>query len=356
MAITPVVMPKMSMTMTEGEVVEILVTVGQQVKAGDVIAVVGTDKTNMEVESDHEGEVIEIVTKPGDVIDVGEPIFILETAGEDLLAGLFGSPEPVAATSFEPAVETQQVAETPAAPGASASQKILAMPSARKRAQELGIDLSQVTAASPTGVIKISDLSSDAPRVDRAQAQIARVVTNAAAIPQYSITKKIFLSKPLPESQGARAQLLAQAWLITLAQNPRLNTRFEQGEVSDVRVAFLLRSPLGFVAPVADVQQINTGLDHLINSAFQNQIPVANLTGSTTAITDLSEYGIESANTLLLSGQTSALNIGTVYQSGTGYVASISIAADHRVSDAGDAALATLDFESSLQELLDGNR
>jgi pyruvate dehydrogenase E2 component (dihydrolipoamide acetyltransferase) len=354
MARTPVVMPKMSMTMTEGEVVEILVSVGQKVNAGDVIAVVGTDKTNMEVESDHEGEVIEIVTKPGDVIDVGEPIFILETAGEDLLAGLFGAAEPSAPAEVE--VVEEPAAVVHATPVVSASQKILAMPSARKRAEELGIDLTQVSAASPTGVIKVTDLSGDSARVERAQATIAKVVTNAATIPQFSITKKIMLSKALPESQGARAQLLAQAWLITLAQNPRLNTSFDGGVITNVRTAFLLRSPLGFVAPVAEVQQINTGLDHLINSASQNQIPVANLGGSTTAITDLSEYGIDSANTLLLAGQTSALNIGTVFASGTGFVVSITIAADHRVCDPGDAALATLDFEKSLQELLDGNR
>ena len=49
MAQTPVVMPKMSMTMTEGEVVEILVKVGDRVEKGQVVAVVGTDKTDMEV-------------------------------------------------------------------------------------------------------------------------------------------------------------------------------------------------------------------------------------------------------------------------------------------------------------------
>jgi pyruvate dehydrogenase E2 component (dihydrolipoamide acetyltransferase) len=89
MAQTTVVMPKMSMTMTEGEVVEILVKVGDRVEKGQVVAVVGTDKTDMEVESDHEGEVTEVSVGPGDVIDVGAPLFVLETVGEDLLAGMF---------------------------------------------------------------------------------------------------------------------------------------------------------------------------------------------------------------------------------------------------------------------------
>ncbi len=106
MANTPVVMPKMSMTMTEGEVVEILVSVGDEVTAGQVIAVVGTDKTDMEVESDHAGKVLEVPAKHGDVLEVGSPLIVLETKSEDLLAGLFGSDKPEG--------ETEQ-AETPAA-------------------------------------------------------------------------------------------------------------------------------------------------------------------------------------------------------------------------------------------------
>ncbi|MDG2479236.1 MAG: hypothetical protein P8M24_05045, partial [Aquiluna sp.] len=90
MASTQLVMPKMSMTMTEGEVVEILVAIGDQVTAGQVVAVVGTDKTDMEVESDHTGTVTELPAKPGDVLEVGAALIVLETEGEDLLAGLFG--------------------------------------------------------------------------------------------------------------------------------------------------------------------------------------------------------------------------------------------------------------------------
>jgi len=81
---TPVVMPKMSMTMTEGEVVEITVSVGQSVSQGDVVAVVGTDKTDMEVECESTGKVIEILAKPGAVIPVGEPRISQRTSNRGL--------------------------------------------------------------------------------------------------------------------------------------------------------------------------------------------------------------------------------------------------------------------------------
>jgi pyruvate dehydrogenase E2 component (dihydrolipoamide acetyltransferase) len=81
MASTAIVMPKMSMTMTEGEVVEILIAVGDEITSGQLVAVVGTDKTDMEVESDHAGKVLEVLAKPGDVLEVGAPMFMLETQG-----------------------------------------------------------------------------------------------------------------------------------------------------------------------------------------------------------------------------------------------------------------------------------
>jgi pyruvate dehydrogenase E2 component (dihydrolipoamide acetyltransferase) len=177
---TPVVMPKMSMTMTEGEVVEITVAVGQKVSAGDVVAVVGTDKTDMEVESDHSGTVLEVVAGPGQVLEVGAPLLVLETEGEDLLAGMFAAPaeaapaEPVAAPIAEPVVAAP-VAEIVEVVPVAASE-ILAMPGARKLAKEQGIDLAKVKPASPAGVIKQSDLGVSPAKADKARALIASVV------------------------------------------------------------------------------------------------------------------------------------------------------------------------------------
>lgn len=171
---TPVVMPKMSMTMTEGEVVEITVSIGQSVSQGDVVAVVGTDKTDMEVECESTGKVIEILAKPGEVIPVGEPLLMLETEGEDLLAGMFTPQEKVS----EEVVAAPQppVAQEPLAQEVSkADEKVLAMPGARKLAFEKGIELSSITPKSPSGIIKQTDLGVSSERVEKARAHIATV-------------------------------------------------------------------------------------------------------------------------------------------------------------------------------------
>ena len=73
-------MPKMSMTMTEGEVSSWMVKVGDEVAEGDVVCEVMTDKVDMEVESTVAGTLVEIVVESG-MVEVGEPIGWVE--GED---------------------------------------------------------------------------------------------------------------------------------------------------------------------------------------------------------------------------------------------------------------------------------
>ena len=374
MASTAIVMPKMSMTMTEGEVVEILIAVGDEITSGQLVAVVGTDKTDMEVESDHAGKVLEVLAKPGDVLEVGAPMFMLETKGEDLLAGLFGSaPEaaepavaeatPVAAAGqapFEEAVSSQ--APTPP----EAPKSILAMPGARKLARDQGIDLATVQAASPSGVIKQSDLSvssdlaqsTDPSRELKARALIAKVVATALEIPQFSLSKKVSVSKPLPKDFVTRAGLLLQAWQKTLAASPKLNTRFVDGSFvsnSEVRAAYLVETSLGFVSPVISLAgDFAASVPSILAAARINKISLENLSGATTSVTDLSEFDVSQANTLLFGSQTSGLNLGKASEQGQAVTIDVTIVLDHRIADPGDGARALGLFEKFLNEVLDG--
>ena len=84
----PLVMPKLSMTMEEGEIVAWLKEEGDAVRAGEPVCEVGTDKTSMEVEATADGTLVRIVAKPEDVVAVGQPIAYLETESEGLLDDL----------------------------------------------------------------------------------------------------------------------------------------------------------------------------------------------------------------------------------------------------------------------------
>jgi pyruvate dehydrogenase E2 component (dihydrolipoamide acetyltransferase) len=376
MASTAIVMPKMSMTMTEGEVVEILIAVGDEITSGQLVAVVGTDKTDMEVESDHAGKVLEVLAKPGDVLEVGAPMFMLETQGEDLLAGLFGSapeavePAPAAtevstvAASSQAPVEESVISEVPAVP--EPAKPILAMPGARRQARDQGIDLANVQAASPSGVIKQSDLavsrgSAQAIEPNRelkARALIAKVVATSLEIPQFSLSKKVSISKPLPKDFETRASALLQAWQKTIAASPKLNTRFVDGGFvsnSEVRAAYLVETSLGFVSPVISLAgDFASTVGSILAAASTNKISLENLSGATTSVTDLSEFDVSQANTLLFGSQTSGLNLGKALEQEQAVTIDVTIVLDHRIADPGDGARALGLFEKFLNEVLNG--
>lgn len=84
---TEILMPALSPTMTEGKLAKWLKQVGDQVKSGDVLAEIETDKATMEVEAVDEGELLKILVPAGtDNVAVNAPIAILGRQGEMLEA------------------------------------------------------------------------------------------------------------------------------------------------------------------------------------------------------------------------------------------------------------------------------
>ena len=110
-------MPKLSMTMEEGELVAWVKQEGDQVRAGEVICEVNSDKVEMEVESPADGTLVRYAAAAGDVVPVGAPIATLATEAEDLLGGLLG-PAGDDNGAAAPAAEAPAAA-APAAPGAA---------------------------------------------------------------------------------------------------------------------------------------------------------------------------------------------------------------------------------------------
>jgi pyruvate/2-oxoglutarate dehydrogenase complex dihydrolipoamide acyltransferase (E2) component len=252
----------------------------------------------------------------------------------------------------------QQIVEvTPAA-----ESEVLAMPGARKLANEQGIDLTKVKPASPAGIIKQSDLGVSPAKIERARAQIATVVETSLQIPQFSISGSIKLKKSLPKKFDERFIVLARAWVRTLAKHPQLNQQYQSGNFvpAQTRIAALVKTELGFVSPVFAVDDIASlaweeKAKQVLALAKEKKIPLENLAGSTTSITDLSEFGIEQANTLLFAPQSSGFNIGGIKDKKGKVKLSFTLVVDHRIADPGDAALVVKTFEKELAEVLGGN-
>jgi pyruvate dehydrogenase E1 component beta subunit len=126
---TQILMPALSPTMTEGKLARWLKGVGDDVRAGDVIAEIETDKATMEVEAVDEGTLARILVEEGtEGVAVNTPIAVLSANGEDVSAE--PSPkaeapaviaEPVAKPAPEPS--TRQRKDTPEAAPAPAPEK-----------------------------------------------------------------------------------------------------------------------------------------------------------------------------------------------------------------------------------------
>src|SRR6185437_14622212 len=95
---TQILMPALSPTMTEGKLARWLKKVGDEVKSGDVIAEIETDKATMEVEAVDEGKLARILIDEGtEGVAVNTPIAVLAANGEDVSAAPAPKPQPASA-------------------------------------------------------------------------------------------------------------------------------------------------------------------------------------------------------------------------------------------------------------------
>ncbi|HEX4761570.1 MAG TPA: pyruvate dehydrogenase complex dihydrolipoamide acetyltransferase [Sphingomicrobium sp.] len=173
-------MPALSPTMEEGTLAKWLVKEGDDVKSGDILAEIETDKATMEFEAVDEGTVAKILVPEGtDGVKVGAPIAILAGEGEDASKAASAAPKADTAASAPPkaapepkadatpksAPPPQAPVETPAAPPQPAAaparaegDRIKASPLARRLAQAQKIDLSTLQGSGPGGRIVRADI------------------------------------------------------------------------------------------------------------------------------------------------------------------------------------------------------
>ncbi len=156
-----VIMPKMGDAMEEGTLLSWLKQDGETVSAGDLIAEIETDKSNVEIEAEESG-VLHIQAQPGQTVPVGQTIAVIGDA-------------PVqSAAQSQPVSSASQPAAAPAAPksvpasaslvsgngkaSANGQERVKASPFARSIARERGVDIAHITGTGPLGRILAADV------------------------------------------------------------------------------------------------------------------------------------------------------------------------------------------------------
>ena len=160
---TNILMPALSPTMTEGTLARWLKKEGDQIKAGDVIAEIETDKATMEVEAVDEGVLGKILVNDGTAgVKVNDPIAVLVEAGETAAAPAKKAPPKQDAGEVAAKVENTptQAAPKPApvANGKAESDRVFASPLARRMAAQAGVKLADVKGTGPNGRIVRADI------------------------------------------------------------------------------------------------------------------------------------------------------------------------------------------------------
>lgn len=177
----PILMPQVGQDLTEGELIELHVKVGDVVKKGDVLAVVESEKASFEVEAYEEGVVLEVLCKVGEMAVVLEPLLILGEAGETLDTA---SPAP----STAPEKSAQAVSQVPQDTGTGGTRS---SPLARRIATMNGLDVTQIKGTGPKGAVVKADVE-------------AAMQTQQATAPAVSApVQQPVLSPPLPTATDA---------------------------------------------------------------------------------------------------------------------------------------------------------
>ncbi|MCK6454629.1 MAG: E3 binding domain-containing protein, partial [Alphaproteobacteria bacterium] len=195
-------MPSLGADMEAGTLVEWLKKPGDAVARGDVIAVVETQKGAIEIESFQPGILESLLATPGQKLAVGAPMAFIRAAGET-------GPAPVAPAA---PVIVPKPAAAPAAvpvppPHGLALPSLRVSPAARRRAEELGVDLARVAGSGPGGAITVADVEAAAVAAPKPAAPVPlagmREVIGAAMarskreIPHYYLGHTIHLEPAL---------------------------------------------------------------------------------------------------------------------------------------------------------------
>ena len=386
-------MPSLGADMEAGTLVEWLVKPGDQVKRGDIVAVVETQKGAIEIEIFETGTIDKFLVEVGTKVPVGTPLAIVRTPSEAPVGTQAGPPLTLV-PSPTPAAESPPAA--PAAPAKSielgATSRARISPAARRLAGSHGIDLATITGSGPAGTIVSADVER---AVAEKTAQKARPVgpdlsamRNAIAtamarskreIPHYYLAHQIDMTaceewlarrnaeRP-PTERLLLGALLIKAVARAAGKFPAFNgfyreNKFEPTGSVHVGTAIAIRGG-GLIAPAihdADrlsLDELMKQMRELVQRVRAGRIRSSEIADPTITVSSLGERGVESLYGIIYPPQVAIIGFGKVTARPwvvdgnvlARPVVNATLAADHRVTDGHVGALFLAEIDKLLQE------
>jgi pyruvate dehydrogenase E2 component (dihydrolipoamide acetyltransferase) len=357
-------MPSLGADMDEGTLLEWRVKPGDRVARGQIVALVDTDKAEIEIECWQAGVVERLIAEVGQTLPVGAPLAVLSEG-----AAAVAAPAPV---SVPPPVVSPLRVPVPAslptpAPGA---RRMRATPLARRLAQERGIDLADLAGSGPGGAIVAEDLRAAQPapaaprdrREGMRRAIAAAMARSKREIPHYYLSTPFDCGPALAwlsarnQARTVAERVLPVALLIAatakaLRKAPELcgfheNGAFRRADGIHVGVAVSLRGG-GLIAPAlrnADalpLDDLMRELSALTQRARDGRLRSSEMSDAAITVTSLGDLGVESVFPVIYPPQVAIVGFGRIADTPLACDGSLAVrpvvrctlAADHRVSD-----------------------
>ena len=393
-------MPSLGADMEAGTLVEWLVKPGDQVKRGDLIAVVETQKGAIEIETFQAGQIDKFLVDLHSKVPVGTPLALIRTEGEAKAATAAPLPPPVelpvapapSPPPTPPPIPAVKPLPPPIARGVAA--RAAASPAARRLAEEHGIDLLAITGSGPGGAIVFADVErhrgAAPPPTEKkrvAWLDLAAMRTAIAAamarskreIPHYYLGHQVDITPcerwlaqrnaalP-PDSRLLIGALALKAVALAIRRFPAVNgfyrdNKFEPSTAVHIGVAIAIRGG-GLAAPAlhdADqmpLDQLMSGLRDLVQRTRAGRIRSSELSDPTITVSSLGERGVETLYGIIYPPQVAIVGFGKVVTRpwvvdgtiGPRSVVTMTLAGDHRVTDGHMGALFLAEIGKLLQE------
>jgi len=395
-------LPQLGQTMEEGTIVNCLIKVGDEVKKGDVIFEIETDKATLEMESPADGFVKHILVEVDETLTVGAPLLVLGDKDEEVPQSFVDSLKGAApAVPSEAApVEQPVTAEPPKAEPQPAAPvgRVMASPRAKKLAQELGVDLTAVTGTGPAGKITEQDVRETAasksakpagPPAAPAEVKLGatvplnrlqkitaeKMLKSKREIPCFyltvraDVTDMVELRTKLNQASDVKISyndFITKAVATGLEKYPIMTGQLQGQSIklaSSIHIGLAISVPDGLVAPILkdvnkkDVKQIARDSQALVERARSNKLAPTDLEGGCITVSNLGAAGIDSFIPIVVPGQCSILGIGRITDTcvpDNGNIMvrklmNMTLSVDHKVAN-GAYAAQFLDFVRKLLE------
>ncbi len=341
-------MPRLSDTMQEGTIARWLKKLGDEIKKGDTLAEIETDKATMDLEAYEEGTLQKILVQEGETVPIGQAVALIGSGAADQTQAQTETSDAKTGANGAAAAPTKTASLPSKEANTQSTERgtIKASPLARRIAEEHNIDLQQIQGTGPGGRIVRDDLEdflehrssapstsaptpvasaqevpipvaqpsappadADVSKLSRVRLLIARRLTESKqTIPHFYVSSEIDMTDTLLLRQTFNAtageegvkvtvnDLIVKACALALEKFPEVNSTIKEEQLiryKHINVGIAVDVPSGLVVPIIrdtnnkGVRSIAREAKALIAKARENKLAPVDLEGGTFSVSNL---------------------------------------------------------------------